>query len=176
MTEPRVFGQQEFSLLNEALWVAEDSVSDYFRVSEGFWSRHPYELRTLAQLQGGEVSPVALAQILKLRRNQGPGELRGKDFFRICLQDHNFLEVINREADQGLFLPLLTYVLTHELVHVIRFGKFHQLFEADQALREREEAHVSKLCAQVLGRVKMPQLDRVLGFYEQYGHGRAARA
>ena len=42
--------------------MAEDSVSDYFRLSEGFWCRHPFEVRTLAELAPTEVTHEALAQ------------------------------------------------------------------------------------------------------------------
>lgn len=161
------FGREELRLLAEGLNVAEDSVSDYFRLSEGFWCRHPFEVRTLAELAPAEVAPEALAQVLRLR-NQDGRRLRGRDFWRICFQDHNFLEAMQGEKAGELFLPMLTYVMVHELVHVVRFATFVQLFELDQERRQAEEARVHRLSAEVLKKVRLPRLEQVLDCYEKF--------
>jgi len=166
MTYPQpIFGREEMRLLSEGLSVAEDSVSDYFRLSEGFWCRHPFEVRTLAELTPEEVTGEALAQVLKLRKSH-ERRLRGKDFWRICFQDHNFLEAVQREEARDMFLPLLTYVMVHELVHVVRFCTYVQLFELDQERRQAEEAEVHRLSGEVLKKVPLPRLDQVLRCYE----------
>jgi len=166
MPQPEtIFGREEMRLLAEGLSVAEDSVSDYFRLSEGFWCRHPFEVRTLAELAPGEVTREALAQVLKLRKSD-ERRLRAKDFWRICFQDHNFLEVVQREGAQELFLPLLTYVMVHELVHVVRFSTFIQLFELDHERRQAEEKEVHRLSGEVLKKVPLPHLPQVLRCYE----------
>ncbi|MCF8031484.1 MAG: hypothetical protein K9K66_02190 [Desulfarculaceae bacterium] len=166
MTRPQgIFGREEMRLLCEGLSVAEDRVSDHFRLSEGFWCRHPFEVRTLAELNPDEVTGQALAQVLKLRKSHGK-RLRGKDFWRICFQDHNFLETVQREGSKELFLPLLTYVMVHELVHVVRFCTYVQRFELDQEQRQAEEAEVHRLSGKVLKKVPLPHLDQVLRCYE----------
>lgn len=166
MTRPQaIFGREELRLLHEGLSVAEDSVSDHFRLSEGFWCRHPFEVRTLAELSPEEVSGEALAQVLKLRKSHEK-RLRGKDFWRICFQDHNFLEVARREGAKEMFLPLLTYVMVHELVHVVRFSTYVQLFDLDHQRRQAEEAEVHRLSREVLKKVPLPRLDQVLRCYE----------
>jgi len=162
-----VFSHEELRLLAEGLSVAEDSVSDYFRLSEGFWCRHPFEVRTLAELEPTEVSPEALAQVLRLRKADAR-RLRGRDFWRICFQDHNFLEAMHREKASELFLPMLTYVMVHELVHVVRFATFVQLFELDQERRQAEEAKVHRLSAEVLKKVRLRHLEQVLDSYEDF--------
>lgn len=167
MHPQEVFGREELGLLAEGLSVAEDSVSDYFRLSEGFWCRHPFEVRTLAELDPAEVTPEALAQVLRLRKADAR-HLRGRDFWRICFQDHNFLKAMKREKAGELFLPLLTYVMVHELVHVVRFATFVQLFELDQKFRQAEEARVHHLSAEVLEKVRLPHLEQVLGRYENF--------
>ncbi len=161
------FGREELRLLAEGLSVAEDRVSDYFRLSEGFWCRHPFEVRTLAELQPAEVTPEALAQVLRLREADSR-RLRSRDFWRICFQDHNFLEAMQREKAAELFLPLLTYVMVHELVHVVRFSTFVQLFELDEKRRQAEEAVVHRLSGEVLKKVRLPHLEQVLGCYENF--------
>lgn len=162
----RRFAQSEMALLSQAMEVAEERVSDYFHLSGTSWRRHPYEVRTRAQLMPPEVSSQALAQVLKLRRPPLGREYRGKDFFRICLQDHNLLGVVRREGATELLLPLLVYVLAHEMVHVVRFGRFQHLFEADEPERAREEALVHGLSREILRPVRLPHLERVLELYE----------
>ncbi len=163
------FGLKEMSLLGQAMEVAEERVSEFFRLSDTAWRRCPYEVRTLHELQPREVSPVALAQVFKMRRPPAGGRLRAKDFFRICLQDHNLLGLVRREGQGELLLPLLTYVMAHELVHVVRFSSFQHLFEASESEMAREEARVHAATAKALSRVKMAGLERVVGLYDLYG-------
>ena len=162
------FGREEMGLFSQALEVAEENVSDHFRLSHGFWQRHPFEVRTLADLDPEEVSSQALAQVLRLRQPGGERGIRAKDFFRICFQDHNFLKLIKREKANERFLPLLTYVMVHELVHVVRFYKFMQLFDAEEKQRASEEAKVHRISADILEQVKLPHLGWVLKCYEDH--------
>ncbi len=176
MTQARLFSIAELSQVAHALEVAEESVSDYFRISDTAWLRYPYELRTLAELSPAEINGRALAQVLRLRKPPRPGRLRARDFFRICLQDHNLLGLIQREGVEELMLPLLTYVLAHELVHVVRFYRFQHLFEATPQERAQEEAKVHAITAKTLRRVRLPHLDRVLNFYQEHGEDSFATA
>ncbi|CAO0822205.1 DUF45 domain-containing protein [Desulfarculales bacterium] len=160
------FANREKAILNQAMEVAEERVSDYFHLSGASWLRHPYQVHIRAQLMPVEVSSQALAQVLKLRRPPLGREYRGKDFFRICLQDHNLLGVVRREGTAELLLPLLVYVLAHELVHVVRFGCFQHLFEACEPERAREEAVVHGLSREILSPVRLPHLGWVLELYE----------
>ncbi len=171
MADRRPFGQRELDLLGQALSVAEESVSDHYGLSEGDWRDYPYELRTLAQLVPGEVSRRALAQVLKLREPERPAWRGRRDFFRICLQDHNLREVIRRERADELLLPLMTYVTAHELVHVVRFYRFQHLFEAAPRERAPEEIRVHAITARALKRVHLPRLGEVLRLYAKHGGG-----
>lgn len=171
------FSAQEMGEVAQAVHMAEESVSDFFRLSDASWSRYPYEVRTLADLHPREVSSQALAQVLRLRRPPVAGSVRGRDFFRVCLQDHNLRSLIRREEDRDLLLPLLTYVTAHELVHVVRFYRFMHLYEADARQRRAEETKVHAITSQVLRKVRLPRLDKVLNLYEEHaidGYGAAA--
>jgi hypothetical protein len=112
------------------------------------------------------VSSQALAQVLRLRRPPQGSEYRGKDFYRICLQDQNLLGAARREGQDRLLFPLLVYVMAHELVHVVRFGRFQHLFEASPQEKAREEALVHSLSRDILRPVKLAHLDTVLELYE----------
>ena len=69
----RAFCHNDLGVVCQAMGVAEESVSDYYRLSDAAWRDYPYELRTLAQLQSGEVTYQALAQILRLTSRKGRG-------------------------------------------------------------------------------------------------------
>ncbi len=149
--------------------MAEENVSDHYRLSAHAWGKYPYEVRTREQLLPAEIDPTALAQVVRMRQPSRPGRLRGWDFFRICVQDHNLLAAVRRAGTDALFMPLMTYVLTHELVHVVRFYKFQHLFEAGERARQEEESRVHAITAEVLDKVRLPHLDRVINLYSKYG-------
>lgn len=161
------FGRQEQALVGKALAVAEENVSDFYRISDAFWDRHPYDVRTLADLEPGEMAPKALAQVLRLRQPASERTWRPRDFYRVCLQDHNLMAVVRREKVGELFLPLLTYVLAHELVHIVRFYKFHHLYEAGTVERAAEETRVHALTSEILRKVPLRHLDRVINCYQE---------
>lgn len=163
------FQEPELIQFSDALHVAEESVSDHYRLSRHTWGRYPFEVRTGRDLLEDEVEDLALAQVVRMRQPSRPGHLRGWDFFRICVQDHNLLEAVRREPQPDLLLPLMAYVLTHELVHVVRFYQFQHLFETSERQRAEEEARVHEITAQVLGRVKLARLDQVISLYQEYG-------
>ena len=167
MAKQARFGWNELNLFSEALCVAEESVSEYFNLSEGSWSGYPYEVRTLAQLSPIELSDDALAQILRLRQLSRPGRLREWDFYRICVQDHNLLGLLQREKAGELFLPLCIYVLAHELVHVVRFYRFQHLYEASGPQRKNEENRVHAITRRALADAKIKSLDTVINLYQQ---------
>ena len=169
MTSQKTFSDAELGILGEALKVAEDRVSDHYHLTQAGWSQYPYEVRTGAELLPLELSDNALAQVLRLRQPLRPGRLRPWDFYRICVQDHNLLDLMARERVGHLLLPLMTYVLTHELVHVVRFYKFLHLFDSDPSARAEEEAQVHRISAGILGQVKLPNLGQVLKLYETHG-------
>ena len=82
-------------------------------------------------------------------------------------QDHEILKALKRDRELCL-LPLLVYVFTHELVHIVRFCNFLQRFEVTGREKEKEERIVHDTTYKILRRVSMPDLDYVLDSYE--GH------
>ncbi|MFH0810683.1 MAG: hypothetical protein V2A77_09505 [Pseudomonadota bacterium] len=142
------FGSEHTALLDEALYMAEHSCADHFKMGGEVWKRLRFELGTSASLRPGEVFfPDALARLVRYEATALlPSAVR--HFYRICLQDGLILRVACRD---GLdLLGLLTYVLTHELVHVIRFSRFEQLFHAAAGERIHEERRVHELTHEVL--------------------------
>jgi len=89
------------------------------------------------------------------------------DLYRICLQDHNILSTLDQESKLSL-LPLLIYVITHELVHIIRFSQFHQLFDATTEEKEQEEKRVHSLTRQILQPFNCPDLKGIALYYQSH--------
>ncbi|HWP45199.1 MAG TPA: hypothetical protein VNO14_18295 [Blastocatellia bacterium] len=156
------FNATQMSLVPRARERAEALVTDYYRIAPREWQRMRYEVKTLRLLDSSEVTDRALAHTLcySFRREAGPALLEEGDLYRICLQDHNILGAAQR-AGLGLE-PLLTYVLTHELVHVIRFGQRLQRLNLPLELRPQEEQRVEKTTQAILRKSNDADLKTVL--------------
>ncbi|MDY6850887.1 MAG: hypothetical protein SV487_02255 [Thermodesulfobacteriota bacterium] len=147
--------------------VSEDIISDWFQLTISSWKKYRYDLRTLRDLSDKEIVPEAFAQIIRYGRPAPPDGLRERDFYSICLQDHNILAAMGRESRLKL-LPLLIYVITHELVHIVRFYKFVQFFHADATQRKDEETRVHQLTYEILRTSQAPDLPLILEFYSKH--------
>jgi hypothetical protein len=163
------FNEEEMLTVGDALDIAEDRTGDYFKFSSGQWKRHRYDVKTLSQLSGREVVPDVFALLNKRTRKRESVEAssRYRDFYFICLQDHRILRALNRDQDLGL-LPLLVYVFTHELVHIVRFCNFSQRFEVSTKDREKEERIVHTTTYEILKELSLPRLDYILNSYETH--------
>jgi hypothetical protein len=76
------------------------------------------------------------------------------------------LEALDRDRELGM-VPLLVYVFTHELVHIVRFCNFSQRFEvSDMKEREREERIVHATTYNILKNLTLHKLDYILQSYE----------
>lgn len=163
------FSKWDLENLSEALSIAEDKTGDYYKFSFGQWKRHRYDLKTLSNLSQEEIAPDVFALLnKKARRIRGyEPKTKNRDFYFICLQDNRILHAIKRDPDTKL-LPLLVYVLTHELVHVVRFCNFEQRFEIALKEREREEKIVHETTYDILKTLSLPNLSHILEFYREH--------
>jgi hypothetical protein len=106
----------------------------------------PYEVRTLDELEATEICEGVFAHLLcyGVRREIGSRVVAEHDIYRICLQDDAILA-------SGLDVAgVLLYVLTHELVHVVRFGQRMQSLDLPPHLRSCEEACVDRTARLIL--------------------------
>ena len=164
-----LFQSADLVTLSDALDIAEDKTGDFFKFSFGQWKRHRYDVKTLLSLNEAEISPYAFASLNKYSgiSNGFSFQPRKSDFYQICLQDHRILRALNRDKNLEL-LPLLVYVFTHELVHIVRFCNFFQRFEVSGEGRDREEKIVHTTTFDILKDVTLPHLDYILESYQ--GH------
>jgi len=160
------FHSQHKELLEEAAVIAEEMTFDFFKLSPTHWRRARYDILTLEGLSREEISPHAHALVAKYKGCPPNSSLQSAwfDFYRVCLQDHNILKTLEASPDLSLF-PLLLYIVTHELVHVIRFSQFLALFEAAEAEKAREETRVHQLTQKILAPLNLLDLPPVIRYY-----------
>lgn len=162
----RHFHPQDKESLKEAGVIAEEMTFDFFKLSPAHWRRSRYDILTLEGLSREEISPHAHALVAKYKGCPLNASLQSAffDFYRVCLQDHNILKTLEVSPDLSLF-PLLLYIVTHELVHVIRFSQFLALFEAATEEKAREEARVHQLTQKILAPLNFLDLPPVIRYY-----------
>jgi hypothetical protein len=163
------FEPNDLMTVSEALDVAEDATGNFFKFSLGQWKRHRYEVKTLPSLTGSEISKHAFAMLNKCStRVKGfEPKTKDRDYYFICLQDHMILKALRRDRDITL-LPLLVYVFTHELVHIVRFCNFFQRFEVQGKEKDKEESVVHAKTYDILEDLSLPEMDYVLDKYRNH--------
>ena len=162
-----IFNSQQMETVNQAVSISEDIVNDRFNLTLSAWKQYRYDIRTHQKLKAEEIIPDVFAQIIKFSQPEPPESLRKRDFYSICIQDPNILGAMAREPKLPL-LPLLIYVITHELVHIIRFYRFDQNYEANDKTRAAEEILVHKLTFEMLKAIKLNDLSTVLDYYSKH--------
>lgn len=154
----RCFDLEQLALVHQALGHSETLVSRGFHIPQLPSEAYPYEVVTLADQTAHERAPEALAHLVVYGRERS---CRGVEhLYRICLQDDRLLA---RGADQSSswLRALLVYVLTHELVHVVRFQRHEQSYLVQADERQREEEAVHRATLELLGRADEPHLHRL---------------
>jgi hypothetical protein len=176
MAQSLFFDKQQRLWVGQALEIAESLAEGYWGVNLGNLEQFPYDLQTLANLKNRERTRKALAQVCRYESNETiPAQKRRtKEFYRICLQDDKILNTVWGETSSlDLLRPLLLYVITHELIHVIRFSVDPQRFFLRPADKEVEEKDVHSMTYELLKSFKDPQvglwLERYRPWREIYG-------
>jgi len=167
------FTNQELLKVDEAVKISEELINNYFKMSSGQWLKNRYDIKTAKDLSVHEYIKGPFAQVIKYEGRK-KGILLGSSsfsFYKVCLQDEAILSAVSKK--DGLSLePFLLYILTHELVHVVRFLKFKQRYEnrneADVTLDEERRVHF--LTHEILKSVPFSRLSQVFEFYKDWIH------
>jgi len=162
----RTLSAAERARVPEVLGLAEELTAEHFQLPSFDESSFTYDVLTLKDLGPEEIDDQALAVLHRYAREDR--ESSPHSFFRICLQDHNLLAALSREQDIA-FDDLLLFVLTHELVHIVRFARFLQIFHAPEDERLAEERAVHDTTRQILARLRSDTLERILARWEDSG-------
>jgi hypothetical protein len=163
------FGSTELDALDNALGIAREMTGQFFGLPDDWFERTSHQVCTLKDLRDDEILGVGkFAQIRKIHRilEDAPGRFlrcsRLCPHYRICLQDHNILARLRAEADI-LAGDLLTYVLTHEYVHLVRFDRLNHPYRTWPEVAAQEEARVGDLTRTIVQRLGHRRLRRLVG-------------
>lgn len=167
MRRLRHFSKDELHIIDEAVTIAEEVSSNAYKMSPGEWRGRRYDVRTLADLKEDEIVHGPFAQIVRYLGRKPNTFLSSAeyDFYKICLQDHTILATVDRIPDLRL-LAFALYIVTHELIHVIRFAKFLQAFDAPAEEKLLEEARVHEKTQALLKRAGIADMGAVFEFYK----------
>lgn len=161
------FGKEHLAVIDEALRIAEDLASDFFSVTRKQWLSNQYEVCTLVEIKNDIfIEHVEFFAHLFCygkpfqEKNSGVDNL---NFYKIFLNDKRILAHTDRGCYGKLF-PFLVYILTHELIHILRFSRYDCC--RDVYDRSFEEAMVHDLTDKVLANVKIEGIKQVLNFFK----------
>ena len=159
----------DISAVSDALGIAEEKTGNFYKFSFGQWKRHQYDVKTFPVLTDGEIVSHAFALLNKCSRAVSEFESSSKkrDFYFICLQDQQILKALERDKELRL-LPLLVYIFTHELVHIVRFCNFLQRFQLSGENRKHEEKIVHLTTFDILKDLSLSGMDYILEAYQRY--------
>ena len=163
------FGSNQLKIVNNAVAMAEELVSNNYKMSASQWLGPRYDVKTLAELKPEEIIDGPFAQIIRYRGQRKNTSLGSAtyDFYKICLQDHTIRSTLEQTRAIELF-PFSLYIIVHELIHIVRFSKFLQSFEASAEERMAEEKRVHQRTHDILQPVQISGLNNVLEFYNDW--------
>ena len=168
---PLYFNTLQVPMAKRAFNDAENLVSRQFRLSEGQFKKNKYDVKTLVYLNEQEIKDGTFAHLCKYTYEKADGLDEsckdGFDFYRICLQDNNILDAVERANPFIKLSPLMLYIAVHELIHVLRFSNGAIDFHADNDDKEKEEVIVHNLTRAALQPVKGYDLEIVLDCFSR---------
>lgn len=160
------FNSEQMAVVSQAVAMAEDLVSDYYKLSASELRQLNYDVKTAADLGARETVVDHFAQIVRYRAEKQNAVLitSGQDFYKICVQDHSILACLEKHSAMALY-PFLVYVICHELVHVVRFKRFQQRFDVPDEQKQTEEARVHRITHEILAPRRIKGMAPVFAFY-----------
>ncbi len=177
------FSKDQLKIVNEAVATAEEIVGNHYKLSFSQWRRPKYDVKTLVDLSENEIILAEnkivgaedeivhgpFAQIIRYQGQKIDSSLSSSayDFYKICLQDHSVISAL-RQSIKMLFFPFILYIITHELIHVVRFSNFSQNFEASPEEKLAEETRVHKHTNKMLFKQNFKGLSEVISFYHNW--------
>lgn len=169
MNQIKYFSSDEIRIVNDSVGVAEELVSNEYKLSDSQLLRLNYDVKTLIDLTDDEIVDDHFAQILRYTEKKKNNLLDASinDFYKICLQDHSIINVLKQYNELDLF-AFMIYIVCHELIHVIRFCHFLQHFDAPLNEKNDEERRVHAKTNDILFKVNIDNLKPVLKFYENW--------
>ena len=164
-----IFNSAQIEIVKNAVLMAEELVSNFYKMSNTQWLHQKYDVKTLSDLLPEEIVKGPFAQIIRYKGKHKNTTLESStyDFYKICLQDHSILAVLKNRPEVMLF-PFSIYIGTHELIHIVRFTKFLQSFEASQEEKMVEESRVHQETQDILRSLNISGMPIVFKYYKKW--------
>lgn len=153
------------------LKLSEELINNYFKMSSSVWLKNRYDVKTAKDLDSHETVIGPFAQVVKYEGRKKEALLGSSSFsfYKVCLQDETILSAVAKTNSLSLDAFLL-YILTHELVHVVRFSKFKHRYEnkdeSDMTFDEEKKVHW--ITHDILKNVSFSGLSQVFDFYKNW--------
>lgn len=169
MTQLTQFNRKQIRLVNEAAEMSEELVSNFYKMSASQWLHRRYDIKTLSDLKPEEIIHGPFAQIMRYEGKHKDTSLGSStyDFYMICVQDHAICNVLD-QSSQIRLLPFALYIISHELIHIVRFTKFLQGFDVPADEKMAEESRVHKTTQAILKSIRLPGMPDVLEYYNKW--------
>jgi hypothetical protein len=163
------FQEADLKIVDEAVTIAEEVTGNAYKMSAAEWRGKRYDVKTLADLTPDEIVYGPFAQIVRYVGQRPDSSLSSSafDFYKICLQDHSILSTLN-EVPGLILMAFALYIVTHELIHVVRFAKFLQAFDAPEGEKLEEEVRVHEQTQAILKPTGIPGMGPVFEFYKAW--------
>jgi hypothetical protein len=158
--EPWVFSLTHRKMLIRAVDQAEAHTAEYYCIPPRGWQRLRYDLITRSDHEWEPIPESALARIQRLQQISARRR-ESSSFFRIQLNDSSILSAARRENLESDLYPFFVYILTHEMVHMVRLGTI--LDEGEFSVDvDSEEDRVDRISRQILSGAAGVSLSPVL--------------
>jgi hypothetical protein len=142
------FSTPQRSLVYRALDEAEERTSEYYCIPPFRWEQLRFDLLTRAD-HGWEPFPESM--LARVRQLQRVNRNISYDFYRIELNDRSILTAAERENIAGNLYPFFVYILTHEMVHMVRLSTILDNPSDSPLLHnETEEQRVQRIARKIL--------------------------
>ncbi len=145
------FSQVQRELAIRAMDEAEDRTARYYCIPPFRWEKIPFDMLTRQDCEWEPLPDAVLARVQFLQRlERGRGDLHA--FYRIQLNDPGILTVAHRENLASNLYPFLVYILTHEMVHLVRLNTILGDPLVPPDFDDLEEERVQRISHQILTR------------------------
>jgi hypothetical protein len=125
----------------------------------GWDTQNVYDVKTLREFDAEEPREGVFAQLIRVEQTVR----RPDHYYRVCLQDREILDFLRANPTVDL-LSLITFIMTHELLHIHRFATGKADFFGDC---HEEEVLVDALTRVFLAKNPVTGLPRVLSLLDK---------
>ena len=166
------FSPDQISTIGWSFGQAEKLNERYFHLGWGGFKQNKYEVKTRFHLDEHEVHNTAFAHLCRYfyQKHEDIDHPGNFYFFKICLQDDRILDAIERSKSFIKLAPLMLYIATHELIHVVRFNSGESDFDAPLEEKIVEEEKVHSITRSILQPIANAELKLVLDCFSDKLH------